>query len=95
MVINEIIQKGEKQFLIDSFSQSKLINISCIANPKYPSYPSYRISCLEFSENNTRASLYYDNGEWIGPLSDDGWVSFYSKETDIWKVIESKFLWML
>ena len=94
MVINEIIHKGDKEFLIDSFSQSKLKNISCIIDPFYPSYPSYTITCIEFSENNTKAAMYYDNGGWLGFLSGVGWVSFFSKENNIWKKTDDKFLWM-
>jgi hypothetical protein len=88
MVINEIIQKGNKEFLIDRFSQSKLKNISCIVDPFYPSYPSCKISCIELSENNTKASMYY----WLGPLFGVEGVSFFSKENNIWKKIDDKFL---
>jgi hypothetical protein len=31
---------------------------------------------------------------WLGFLSGEGWVTFFSKENNIWNKIEDKFLWM-
>jgi len=64
MEINETIWKKDKEFLIDSYTQSKLINIRCTAY--YSDSLRYNISSIEFSENNTKAILYYDNGGFLG-----------------------------
>jgi hypothetical protein len=77
MKINEIIWKENKEFLIDSSTQSKLINISCIANS------FYAILSIKFSENNTKAILEYSAG--AGPLGGIDWAVDFSKENNIWK----------
>jgi len=81
--INDTIWKKGKEFIIDSFTQSKLINISCIADPYY------RISNIEFSENDTKATLEYSAG--AGPLCGSYWAAIFSKEKKSWKQIDTQF----
>jgi len=82
--IDETIWKNGKKCLIDSFTQSKLKNISCIADSFLD------IESVEFSEKNTKAILNYAGGR--GPLSDFGWAASFSKENSIWKQIDTEFL---
>jgi hypothetical protein len=85
MIINEKMQKNGGEFLIDSHSQSKLINTICINDP------SYNILSIEFRERNTEAIL--DCSNVLGPLWGGGFYTIYSKEKNIWKHIgESHWL---
>jgi len=84
--INDTIWKEGKTLFIDNFSQSKLINVSCISDAFFD------ISHIEFRDNNTKAILYYSEG--VGFLSGSGWETHFSKENNIWKHTDTRMLWM-
>jgi hypothetical protein len=85
--IRETIWKENKEFLIDSSTQSKLLNIRCIADAFYAIEGR-----IEFSVNNTKAILYYSRG--AGPLCGTGWKDSFSKEDNIWKKTDTRFIWI-
>ena len=86
LVIDETIFKKGKYRLIDSYSQSKLKNIKCVADAYWC------IISIEFSMNNTKARLDY--AYVLGPLSGDGWAATFSKKIFFWKQIENQHTWI-
>jgi len=70
--INEIIRKEGKEYMIDSFTQYKLINIICITDP------FHNILSIKLSEKNTKAILSCSNVR--GPLCGGGFDTFFLKK---------------
>jgi len=70
-----IIWKDGKNFMIDSFSKSKLKNVIFNAD-QY----NYHILSLEFDKNKRKAELIYSHC-----------IVFFSKKFNIWRQIDTKF----